>query len=323
MFKSPVLKLPPELRLAIVGNRIASLQCQPVSSSQDCHGPLRGGHSALRRARDGRRSYATVHSDETSKLWNQHGKDSSTEFSSEKGSQEEGAIAQEGACSWQTRRQVVALAEQIASTSAPADRSEVLASLYHAAMKTEDPLLAMMNLSNFSPNASSEHKPMDRPDGHKLAGVKRSSQKARIRPSNSQLPKASDEVSSSQVVEERSIQLLDLKHVQDNMRLPTMAAYPQALPELFDPTRVSVAIAGICQMLRLPFDIEVNFAPKKGVDKGTVQRLFPGKQQIFACNLKLDIADVCQETADGEGDRKQTAKQAAWVSSLSKRVATS
>ena len=113
-------------------------------------------------------------------------------------------------------------------------------------------------------------------------------------------------------------QLIDVKRIQDTKPLPTEDQYPGAPEVLFDPKLASSAIHNACAILKISMQIETDFHPKEGFSRKDLNSLSRGLREVQVCTLNVEIPDVCQEQAEGEGINKASAKQAAWLHLLSK-----
>ncbi|KAK5131001.1 hypothetical protein LTR08_001413 [Meristemomyces frigidus] len=95
------------------------------------------------------------------------------------------------------------------------------------------------------------------------------------------------------------------------MALPTRAEYPSAVKELFHPDRIQVAMNNMCQGTNRAAQANADFSERQ--DPRTNR-----KHRIKVCTLKYEVPGVCQESAIGEGESKQTARQAAYLHVLAK-----
>ncbi|KAK5128404.1 hypothetical protein LTR85_003072 [Meristemomyces frigidus] len=102
--------------------------------------------------------------------------------------------------------------------------------------------------------------------------------------------------------------LQDLRHYQDLLETPTKQQYPGAMDELFEPSRMPVAINNQASRMKLSVDTDVDFSTRQ-LSKMSV---------CHSCELKLDIQGLCKETGFGEGLNRQAAKHAAWYQVVSK-----
>jgi len=100
------------------------------------------------------------------------------------------------------------------------------------------------------------------------------------------------------------------------MPLPTKAEYPNAPNYLFD-GHYATCIHNAC-MGKVSLQTVVDFSEKRDSAGRIVKS--PGKphERIWVCQLKLEMEEILQETALGEGPSKLIAKQAAWLHIVSK-----
>jgi HrpA-like RNA helicase len=114
------------------------------------------------------------------------------------------------------------------------------------------------------------------------------------------------------------VQLLDVQYIQRAMPLPTPEEYRDAQKSLFDHVSIATAIHNQCAKQKLSVQVHVDFKPKEGLNKQTLNNIRPGLHAVLGCSLKLEITDLCTVTAVGEGIKTQAARQAAWLHVVSK-----
>ena len=94
-------------------------------------------------------------------------------------------------------------------------------------------------------------------------------------------------------------QLIDLEYVEAHMPLPKTGEYRNPLEHTYGLAQTASMIHNICQMRGLPMRANAVFAMKEGWSTGIAWR----------CHLSVEVADLCQESAVGEGLNKATAQQ--------------
>nr|POE89828.1 atp-dependent rna helicase dhx36 [Quercus suber] len=107
-------------------------------------------------------------------------------------------------------------------------------------------------------------------------------------------------------------ELLDIKHIRKTMNPPTQADYPDAPVDFFDHKRINSAFNNACQALKVSLEASLDYDTKQ-INKSAC---------VHVCDLKVQIPDVCDESATGEGWTKQDAKYAAWLHLLAKMHAS-
>lgn len=333
-----MLKLPPDIRIALVAKiygpfgrpgGLAALSTFVVPN-QIHHG---------RRRHPVRRQYATVHVDDTTKLWSQHGKDSPSKPLGTSSSNEETSShldhvpsqnlpAAEKPSASTEKEQLLNLVESMLHQSAPSTRPK-LREYVKSAIESQRPVAALRELAYSHPHSWTyamanlkESAPITSRNAAKSNVAKNSGRGKKATETSASKQAGSDKPAAkanfSGEAENDMIQLIDLKYIQDNKPLPTKEEYPKAFERLFIPAEVANAIHSACGKLKLSMQTEVDFSTKQGMSEEALQRLQPGLQGVYVCSLKVDITDIYQETAVGEGISKQTAKQAAWLHMVSK-----
>lgn len=277
-----LFKLPPEIRLALA----RSIYGLGPSLTQSilplvAHNAKVRNHSPLELGLVGRRKYATVNIEDTTKLWSQHGKDPPSEASIEV---------------------KPAKKRSNASKALPENDSSPAATTSETTNGTTASTAGTVHtIPKKTPRARRKAKSMSK-----------GKQQILTAPTNQ----------SENQKEIEKVELLDLKYIQNNLPLPNKEEYPNAGAELFNPVQAVTVINNACQKLKISLQTEVDFSAKPGMTKGALQRLQNGLREVFVCNLKVEIPDICSESAVGEGVNKQAAKQAAWLYIISKMHTT-
>jgi len=105
------------------------------------------------------------------------------------------------------------------------------------------------------------------------------------------------------------------KRYQTEMTIPKQSEYPEAPVNLFDPKTIANGVSVICMKLKVSMETEVSYKTRP-IPEETRKSLSLTAGSYFVCDLKLQIPDICDDTATGEGLSKATAKQAAWYALL-------
>lgn len=114
-------------------------------------------------------------------------------------------------------------------------------------------------------------------------------------------------------------QFFDLGYIRSTFPLPSREQYPYCEVELFNPTLVSRTIHNACMMAKISMESETDYTYSLIRDDLLQHRPQSYlKHYYFRCELKVDVGDLAQETAHGEGFSKREARQAAWSHMLSK-----
>ena len=116
----------------------------------------------------------------------------------------------------------------------------------------------------------------------------------------SSLPKAPERPAETEILQ-------NVAYIEQHFSLPKKEQYPDALPDLFDSSRVFVALNNRCAQLKLSLDTEASFS-----FQGT-----PANPR-HSCEVKLQIPDICEEVGTGDGKTKAAAKQAACLHVVAK-----
>ena len=317
-----MLRLPSAISVAVATRSYASVR-QPVNGlllPRWTSTSLFARHTPLLPRE--RRHYATVHVEDTERIWSQYGNHVPV------------AAAPNGDCVEGPRKNLTLNAN-------PNPEAATQPSSSFTRLSEKDELLAVLQRRARSKNSHHRRKfRLKVKDAYEsadaLSALRRlvygTSKQTPLKDEISAEPSPAYEVSHSGAdTKYNEVQVVDSNHIASTMSLPTKKQYPQAPGELFDPVTVAAAMHNVCQQLKLSIQIELDYASKQG-PSGKVVRggkiLQSGKAlaesihatpiPLYVCTLKLQITNICEESAFGEGVSKQKARQAAWLHLLSK-----
>ncbi|KAK3703803.1 hypothetical protein LTR37_014249 [Vermiconidia calcicola] len=288
-----MIRLPPALRVAIATRYHAlfrqNLLRHHVSASS---GANVRAENALFLTQTGCRPYATVHAEDTNRLWRQYGKDAPAAPANNSHGNEE-ITSQPVYTSAETtskepsdpaqaseRKELIDIIKRRGSPTSRRTRRRK--QHIEQALTTKDSLAALRALAYPQKSKSAPN------EGD------RQTQLLDSEAVNSMTTEATKPFITS---------LLDVKHIQDTKPLPTQEEYPNAPASLFSPATASGAIHNACQGLKLSLQADIDYSEKTGLDKKS---------------RRVNIPDTTYDSAVGEGTRKLSAKQAAWLHLTSK-----
>ena len=265
------------------------------TSSRWTDSPLHFKHDLVH-SKFGRRLYATVHTEDTERLWSQFGKDAPAAFTADTNASKAEADPSsdssgvEGAPQHSSDATIIRkFEEKLAALKKTARKAEPprrrrIRKCIHEALQISDPASALMHLSS-----------------------------RQQQPSHQNVSKAAVSGPTGDSASSNEVPILSADYIKLTQPLPTNEQYPMAPAELFEPSTVSMTIHNTCQKLGLSMEAKFDYERKKAL-----RRLSPSSTHIQSCTLTLEIPDVCKATAVGEDTNNQGAKKAAWLHALSK-----